>query len=878
MSLARGDRLGPYELLSPIGEGGMGEVWKARDTRLDRTVAIKISKQQFTERFEREARANAALNHSNICQLYDVGPNYLVMEFIEGVQLKGPLPVEKAVEYAVQILDALDAAHRKGITHRDLKPANILITKQGIKLLDFGLAKQAASIQQIDATLTKAITAEGQIAGTLQYMAPEQLQAKEVDSRSDIFAFGCVLYEMISGKKAFDGTSAASVIAAILEREPETLSVTPPLARVIWKCLAKEPDDRFQTARDLKTALLWVGEPTPPVSAGERKRPRAVWLAVVVFLVLAVITVDRALVAVPPIDLSKVRLTPVASEQSEHVAAGWAPDGERFAYTVQSLTVGPDSPTQVRVQALGGTATDILTHGVEIPGNAPFGSPMFSPDGNRLFVQFSPSTVGTRASVYSVASSGGVPEPVVETSAQARIAASDLSPDGKSMALVVTDPKERSSVALYSPANKSWHALPNSPVMDDSLRVAQLKFSPDGKRLLVMFVAQATTTPTQFWLCTLAGGEKPVRLFSQLPPLGNEAGFDWMPDGRYIGMTPGRTIGAPLLLGDTQTGKLLPVTANNSHFAFPAVSRQGRILLTEMQRNHDIVEIPLDGSTIQELQATARNEHFAVWSPVRDEYFYATDRRGIAEIWLGIPGRGAHRPIAGPEQLGAAEGASLSYLSVSPDGERLGVALGGRMWIVPVSGGVPTAVTPIGVSGTRLEWSPDGQWIVYGVATTARMGAIRVARMGSQETPKDLMEVSQGQLSLWSPDGKWITFENKDGLGILSPDGATKRVLLPAALEPGSGLCWAPDSQSLYLLRRIAGENVLSSLDIRTGRVTILRKMDGSHVYGQIYSTRNAMRLSRDGKRLTVTRRATTTNLWLLEGLEVPKPWWNRLW
>src|SRR6266436_820282 len=168
MPLSVGDCLGPYEILAPLGAGGMGEVWKARDTRLDRIVAIKVSKEQFSERFEREAHAIASLNHPHICQLYDVGPNYLVMEYVEGTPLKGPLPLERAVEYAGQILDALDAAHKKGITHRDLKPANILVTKQGIKLLDFGLAKHSAPLKEMD--LTRALTNKGQIVGTLQYM------------------------------------------------------------------------------------------------------------------------------------------------------------------------------------------------------------------------------------------------------------------------------------------------------------------------------------------------------------------------------------------------------------------------------------------------------------------------------------------------------------------------------------------------------------------------------------------------------------------------------------------------------------------------------------------------------------------------------------
>ena len=276
MLLSAGDRLGPYEILAPIGKGGMGEVYRARDTRLGRAVAIKVSAEQFTERFEREARAVAALNHPNICTLYDVGPNYLVMEYIEGTQLKGPLPLEKATEYSGQILDALDAAHRKGITHRDLKPANILVTKQGIKLLDFGLAKQAVRLGEDDPT--KALTDQGQIIGTLQYMAPEQLQGKEADARSDLFTFGCVLCEILTGKRAFEGQSAASVIAAILEREPASLTAAPPLDRVVRRALAKDPDQRFQSARDLKAALTWALEQPPPATAATPSR-RWQWIA-----------------------------------------------------------------------------------------------------------------------------------------------------------------------------------------------------------------------------------------------------------------------------------------------------------------------------------------------------------------------------------------------------------------------------------------------------------------------------------------------------------------------------------------------------------------------------------------------------------------------
>src|SRR5450432_450675 len=221
MSLKPQDRLGPYEILAPIGAGGMGEVYQARDTRLNRTVAVKVSAEQFSERFEREAHAIAALNHPHIWTLYDVGPNYLVMELIEGKPLKGPLPLAEALRYAVQMADALDAAHRKGIVHRDLKPANILVTKSGVKLLDFGLAKlNQSSGGDGRATETLAMTEKGSVLGTYPYMSPEQLEGKDADARSDIFAFGAVLYEMLTGRRAFVGESAASIIGAILHTEP----------------------------------------------------------------------------------------------------------------------------------------------------------------------------------------------------------------------------------------------------------------------------------------------------------------------------------------------------------------------------------------------------------------------------------------------------------------------------------------------------------------------------------------------------------------------------------------------------------------------------------------------------------------------------------
>jgi serine/threonine protein kinase len=292
MRLCVGTRLGPYEILAPIGAGGMGEVYSANDTRLHRIVAVKLSVDQFSERFEREARAVAALNHAHICQIYDVGPNYLVMEYIDGRPLKGPLPLDQALKYAAQICDALDAAHRKNIVHRDLKPANILVTKAGVKLLDFGLAKIEPVVTADEHTMTMALTGKGHIVGTLHDMSPEQLQGRDAGARSDIFAFGLVLYQMLTGKMAFQGDSPASVIGAILERPAPSVADVAPAAldRVLRRCLAKDPDERWQSARDVKAALELAAES----KAGESSksvgwRVRAGWIVAAILLLIVLL-------------------------------------------------------------------------------------------------------------------------------------------------------------------------------------------------------------------------------------------------------------------------------------------------------------------------------------------------------------------------------------------------------------------------------------------------------------------------------------------------------------------------------------------------------------------------------------------------------------
>src|SRR5579863_2697230 len=375
MALTSGTRLGPFEILSVLGAGGMGEVYRARDTRLGRDVAIKIlptsicSDPVARQRFEREAKSISALNHPNICVLHDVGCHegldYLVMECVEGETLaarlqKGPLPFSELLKTGIEIANALASAHRLGLVHRDLKPSNIMLTKAGAKLMDFGLAKPVV-LNPITPASTPAFTGEtltsnqspgspltgvGAIIGTIQYMAPEQLEGKEADARSDIFAFGAVLYEMATGRRAFEGKSYLSVASAILHKDPPPLTTIqsdslPPLNYVISTCLAKDPDDRFQTAHDVKLQLCWITQAASnPLSSSTVDAASRKWI---VEFGLAAATLVLGLFFLklrtqpPASDLGITRLTiPLPAKQELAVdttqAVVLSPDGKRLAY------------------------------------------------------------------------------------------------------------------------------------------------------------------------------------------------------------------------------------------------------------------------------------------------------------------------------------------------------------------------------------------------------------------------------------------------------------------------------------------------------------------------------------------------------------------
>jgi serine/threonine protein kinase len=395
--IAPGTKLGPYEIVSRLGAGGMGEVYRARDTRLDRMVAIKVlpealcSDPESRKRFEREALAISSLSHRNICLLYDVGhhdgTDFLVMEYLEGETLakrleRGPLPFDALLTVATEVADALGSAHRHGLVHRDLKPGNIMLTKSGTKLLDFGLAKKLESAADAPTAVTASLTEPGAVLGTVGYMSPEQLEGKEADARSDLFAFGAVLYEMATGRRAFAGDTKLSLASAILKSEPTPLrqfrgDAPPALERLVATCLAKNPDDRWRSAHDLKLQLQWLREApgaTAALSPPSRRQLLGWLFAAVFFFIAAGLVVLRTSSAPEPGTFRRTSLLPPEGVSFAPFTFAISPDGSRLAF----VGIGADGRDTLWVRALDSRVAQQITDS----DHASF--PFWAPDSRRV--------------------------------------------------------------------------------------------------------------------------------------------------------------------------------------------------------------------------------------------------------------------------------------------------------------------------------------------------------------------------------------------------------------------------------------------------------------------------------------------------------------
>jgi serine/threonine protein kinase/Tol biopolymer transport system component len=728
MAIKRGTRLGPYEILSAIGAGGMGEVYRARDTRLDRSVAIKVlpahltDKPEVRERFEREARTIASLNHPHICALYDTGhqdgTDFLVMEYLEGETLasrllKGPLPLDQVLRYAIEIADALDKAHRKGITHRDIKPSNIMLTRNGAKLLDFGLAKlqqdaapAGTPMSQLP-TLSHNPTAEGMILGTLQYMAPEQVEGKvdEIDRRTDIFAFGAVVYEMLTGQKAFEGKTSASVMSKILQVDPPPMSslepMTPPaLERVVRKCVAKEPERRWQTAIDLYDELRWIaegGSPTkssaaltdrPSVSVG--KRAAVLGLGALVLVVVTGLGVWNLRPVPPAQPISRFTITfppGVRLAELDRPALALSPDGSQLAY------IGVRSGAQqIYLRAMNGFESEA------VPGTEGAGQPFFSSDGQWL-------GFFADGKLKKVSVNGGP-------------------------ALVLGE--------AHAPRGAAWGSLgaivfarANAGVLE------QVSEAGGDAQSLTRFEAGDT--------------------FHRWP--------EFLPSGNVVLFTAGAVKGQQIAVYSIATGKRRNLVQGPSMVRY---ANSGYLVYAQ-ERTATLMAAPFDP---QRLEVTGG----AV--PVIENVLQAVTN-GVAQFSISANGLLAYVPGGlqesesrlvwvtrnGMEQPLAAPVRAYSGPRLSPDGTRVAVSAGGHIWLYDLARETLTRLTFDGWNQNPV-WTPDGKRIAFLSAREGPNNIFWQLADGSGGLERlTISDPSQFPRS-WSPDGQLLAFhENSPTTG-----------------------------------------------------------------------------------------------------------------
>jgi eukaryotic-like serine/threonine-protein kinase len=771
MTLVPGTKLGPYEIVAAIGAGGMGEVYRAQDTRLDRTVAVKILTQGLTNtpevrlRFEREARAVSKFNHPHICALYDVGNQdgieYLVMEYLQGDTLaarieRGPLPITDLLRYASQIADALDKAHRQGIVHRDLKPGNVMLTKAGAKLLDFGLAKGGEILQARDMatspTVSRALTAQGTIVGTLQYMSPEQLEGKDADARSDIFSLGSMLYEMATGKKAFEGKSQASLIAAILKEDSRPMRELQPmtpllLEHIVKTCLAKDPDDRPQSAHDLKLELDWIRESSgisdvtklavegSPVWS---KAPR-VMLAVAV-LALAAATMVAFLFRPRPPQAERLEFSIPLQEEASHLAI--SPDGRMLAFVSPDPVFGTN---MLVVQRIGSSGAAVL------PGTEGASYPFWSPDD--VYVAFF-----AEGKLKKVAASGGVPQ----------VLASATSGRGGSWG--------RRGVIIYAPQAGPWlwkvnadgsNVAPLTDKIFDSAKEASHRwpiFLPDGEHFLFLAGPLTNTGDDGIYLSSLTGKEKKLLILTLSNP-GYANGYLFYVDEKRslratpVDVTKGTTSGEPQVVAN-QVGYqqatawgAFSVAENGTVVYNPTVGAGLSVLTwydrTGKEQGHvgdiGVLSNPTlspDNSRVAVDVADVRAKNLSIWlSDLKrgtSSRFTFNSIEDVAGIWSRdgtliayradfmhlsfkqAQGLQPAKPIFNTGDAGGGTQATDDIVpnSWSPDDKEILCTLqpgagGSDLVLIPVSGGKSEPFLATKADETNGQISPDGKWVAY---------------------------------------------------------------------------------------------------------------------------------------------------------------------
>lgn len=800
MALATGTRLGPYEIITALGAGGMGEVYKARDTRLDRHVALKVlpahlaGNADLRARFEREARAISALNHPNICTLHDVGSDgsisYLVMELIDGETLanilrRGPLPIERALKISGEIAAALDRAHRQGIVHRDLKPANVMLTKSGVKLLDFGVARlmtPAVASHDAPTAVGDPITAEGTIVGTLQYMSPEQLEGKTTDARGDIFAFGCIVYEMVTGRRAFDGNSHASIITSVMSNEPpamrELVAIAPgSLERLVRKCLTKSADDRWQNAGDLVTELNWIGETNSLADPGARSR------SVVLPWLVAALAIGGAIIA--------ARLAHPLRTPSTVVRSTLPSNGLGGVSLKLALALSPDSQHLVYVGAKDGKR--VLWHrnlatGVEetIPGTDNAVAPFWSPDSEQVGFHLRGPGKLMRISLH-----GGDATPICDVTPGAGVAATW----GRDGTIVFGEVGARAGLYRVPVTGGEEHRLTIPP-------------SPKPFVLFPTFVGDSNRIVYE----TIdKGSDLHLHLFStatnsdrDLGPIDSRAiivgdALLYLKEGALFGVRVSRDlerIGEPALIAtgiDVQnTVGAATLTASGDAIVFAGsgtdsrltwfdrngemgktigpsgvtpgfrISPDQRTIVAEVEDprfgTSDIWTIDVARGTVAGIATTKYNETLPVWSPDSQRIAFSFDYGGPPRVF-SMPATGGE-----PVLLHPSESRQEFPTDWSPDGKSVWITsydlkTKRDICLLPAGGGEPVTWLKTTSDESSPRISPNGRFVAY-VSDAPGTFEVFVARF---DKPSERVQIATGAANaFWSADGKELFYIGSD--------------------------------------------------------------------------------------------------------------------
>jgi eukaryotic-like serine/threonine-protein kinase len=855
MAMASGTRLGPYEVLSPIGKGGMGEVWKARDTRLDRTVAIKTSSAHFSDRFEREARAIAALNHPHICQIYDVGPDYLVMEYVEGAPLKGPLPLAKALEYGRQICDALDAAHRKGIVHRDLKPANILVAKSGVKLLDFGLAKFQGAATADQQTMSMTLTGAGQIVGTLQYMSPEQIQGAETDARSDIFSFGLVLYEAIAGRCAFRAENPASLMAAILKETPEPMGklvpLTPPaLERLVARAIEKDPERRWQSIRDVMLELESISLDSidlVPTAESNAVRPRRgfAWKTVLATLLLASIgaaVLWRSVRDNADESIGRSHFLALTNGTDPEWHPVFSPNGKSIAFS--RLVRGT---YQVFVTALDGA--EPVQIGECAQNCFPIG---WSADSARVYY--------VDNDLWVAGASGGSARLLMQSVTKdiSNTKPVTISPDGNAVVFARERPDGKYELAVSSPPGAPARPMEDFPPASKLLYM--VRFSPDGRRLVVSVNTEIAVVPFP------SGRPHTVRGLAR----GFNLLVDWLPDSRHIVYT--RPGSGEIVVQDTETeaARLLLRGANSGNWL--SVSPDGtRMAYQVADRRAGLDELAIDSGSVRRLRSSDTVFPSVAWSPSGDRYVSAETVSGRREITIYTADGSRVVQLTSAATPGGGTALTVpNWPAFSPDGRRVVFSQDGRIWTVPAGGGQPVPVSTPGENADAPAWSPDGKWIAYQRGASANRQLVKIDASG-QGQPTAL--VSQGvsravwPLTRWSHAGAIAYSFGGQDVRVCREDGSQDRVLALGTRNAGD---FDRRGDLFYGLIREAGAWKLATIEVSSGKVLRSLPVDAP-------SNVQAASLHPDGKRMIYAWAENGSAIWTVDGLPRPATGWLSL-